>query len=229
MSAVDIVIIIFILFGFLIGWKRGFTKQIISAVGIILAVVIAYLFKNPISQLFYKFLPFINFKGEFAGVSSLNIIFYESLAFIILFSILMSVVEVLTKLSSKIEKVLNFTIILGIPSKILGGLAGIITNFIYAFVALFFLSLPVFNLSIVKDSNFANKILSSTPVLSSVCNKTLTVFNEIIKLKDEYKGNKNNVELNNKIIDLLVEHDYITEENIKWLIDSGKLIITTNE
>lgn len=229
MGVVDILIIIFILFGFLIGWKRGFTKQIISAVGIVLAVVIAYLFKNPISQLFYKFLPFINFKGDFAGVSSLNIIFYELLAFIILFCILMTVVEVLTKLSDKIEKILKFTIILGIPSKILGGLAGIMTNFIYAFVALFFLSLPVFNLDLVKNSNLSNKILSSTPILSSVCNKTLTVFNEIIELKNEYKDKKNNQELNKKIIDLLVEHEYITEENINWLIDSGKLIVTTNE
>lgn len=224
MGVVDILIIIFILFGFLIGWKRGFTKQIISAVGLILAVVIAYLFKNPISQLFYKFLPFINFKGEFEGVSALNIIFYELLAFIILFCILMAVVEVLTKLSEKIEKILKFTIILGIPSKILGGIAGIITNFIYAFVALFFLSLPVFNLTLVTDSKIVNKILSSTPVLSNICNKTLTIFDEVVKLKNEYKDNKDNKELNDEIIKLLVEHDYISEENIKWLKDSGKLI-----
>lgn len=224
MGVVDILIIIFILFGFLIGWKRGFTKQIISAVGLILAVVIAYLFKNPISQLFYKFLPFINFKGEFEGVSALNIIFYELLAFIILFCILMAVVEVLTKLSEKIEKILKFTIILGIPSKILGGIAGIITNFIYAFVALFFLSLPVFNLTLVTDSKLVNKILSSTPVLSNICNKTLTIFDEVVKLKNEYKDNKDNKELNDEIIKLLVEHDYISEENIKWLKDSGKLI-----
>ncbi len=227
MGMVDILIIIFILFGFFIGWKRGFTKQIISAVGLILAVVIAYLFKNPISQLFYKFFPFINFKGEFAGVSSLNIIFYELMAFIILFCLLMAIVQALTNLSEKIEKFLKFTIILGIPSKILGGIAGIITNFVYAFVALFFLSLPVFNLEIVTESKLVNKILSSTPVLSNVCNKTLTIFNEIVDLKKEYKDKKNNQELNSKIIDLLVEHEYISEENIKWLIDSGKLIVTT--
>ena len=44
MNVIDIFIIIFLGFGLFIGWKNGFTRQLISAVGFVLAVILAYFF-----------------------------------------------------------------------------------------------------------------------------------------------------------------------------------------
>ena len=46
MGIVDIIIIIFLLFGFLIGWKNGFTKQLVSTIGFMIVVALSYVLKN---------------------------------------------------------------------------------------------------------------------------------------------------------------------------------------
>ena len=46
MFLVDIVILLFLGFGFVIGFKRGFTRELVSLVGIILITVLAFIIKN---------------------------------------------------------------------------------------------------------------------------------------------------------------------------------------
>ena len=58
MGVVDFIIIILILSGFVIGWKNGFTKQLISTAGLIVLLALSYVIKNPLSALMYKYLPF---------------------------------------------------------------------------------------------------------------------------------------------------------------------------
>ena len=88
MNIVDLIIIIVILFGAVIGFKRGFTKSLVSAVGLIAIVIIAFLLKNPVSTVLYEHLPFFQFGGVIKGVTVLNIALYELLAFIIVLAIL---------------------------------------------------------------------------------------------------------------------------------------------
>lgn len=223
MNLVDICIIIFLLFGFLIGWKSGFTKKLVSTVGFIVVIILSFLFKNLLSGLFYNYLPFIEFKGSFEGVSVINILFYEVLAFIIIFSLLMVIFRIILKTSSGFEKVLNATIILGIPSKILGGIVGIIENYIITFFVIYFLSIPLLDMKLITNSFYATKLMNKTPILSTVCQDTLKVYDEIKELKDNYKDDKDKKELNEKIIELLLEHDIVSEENIDNLIKKGKI------
>ncbi len=223
MNVVDLFIIIFLLFGFLIGWHNGFIKQTVSTIGLVLVVCLAFVLKNPVSSLFYRYLPFINFSGAFKDVSVLNIILYEFLAFIITFSVLLCLFKILVKTSSIIEKILKATIILGIPSKILGGIVGIIENFIIVFIALYFLNLPILNFSLVNESKFANQILNKTPILSNICNDTLVLYDEIGVLKEEYIREVDKTELNNKILKLLLEKDFVSQENVDYLISHKKL------
>ena len=61
MNVLDIGIIIFIIFGGILGLKRGFTKELVEAVGFIVVIIIAYFLKNPLSVLMYEYLPFFNF------------------------------------------------------------------------------------------------------------------------------------------------------------------------
>ncbi len=223
MNIVDILIIIFLLFGFLLGWKHGFTKQIVSTVGFIVVIVLSFVLKNYVSSIFYTYLPFFKFGGAFKGVTALNILLYELLAFIIVFCLLMAVFKVLVKTSSTFEKILNATIILGIPSKILGGIAGIIEHYIICFFVIYFLSLPVFYFIPIDSSSIGSRMLNSTPVLSNVCKNTLEIYHEVIVLKNEYKDSDDKSKFNDEVIKLLVERDVISEENVDKLVSQGKI------
>ena len=130
MSIIDIIVLIFLGFGALLGFKRGFTRQLVSLIGIFVIIVLSFIFKNPVSVFLYKNLPFFNFGGIFKDITVLNILVYEILAFIIVFLLLTVVFRVLLKVTKIFEKILTVTIILGIPSKILGSILGVLESII---------------------------------------------------------------------------------------------------
>lgn len=223
MNVVDIIILILLAFGALIGFKRGFTRQLVSLVGIFVILILSFLLKNPISVFLYNNLPFFNFGGIFKDITVLNILVYEVIAFFIVFFVLTLIFKILTKITKVFEKILTATIILGIPSKILGAILGVIQNLIYVFIILYILSLPIYDLSIVRNSKVSNFILDETPILNSICDETLEVFNEIIELKEEYETTTNVVEFNQKALNIMIKNNVITKENAQNLIDKGKI------
>ena len=223
MGVVDIIILIFLAFGALLGFKRGFTRQLVSLVGIFVIIILSYLFKNPISIFLYNNLPFFNFGGIFKDITVLNVLVYEVIAFFIVFFVLTIVFRILVKITNVFEKLLNATIILGIPSKILGAVLGVVQNLIYTFIVLYILSLPTFNLDIIKDSKVGNLILDKTPILNKIANKTLSVFNQVIELKEEYDTTTNVGEYNQKTLNIMIDSGVITEDNAKKLIEKGKI------
>lgn len=222
MNVVDIVILIFLAFGALLGFKRGFTRQLVSLVGIFVIIALSYLFKNPVSVFLYNNLPFFNFGGIFKDITVLNILVYEVIAFFAVFFVLTIAFKLLLGVTKIFEKVLNATIILGIPSKILGAILGIVQNIVYVFIVLYILSLPTFNIGIINNSKVANTILQKTPILNKICDETLDIFNEIFDLKEEYETT-NTKEFNQKAINLMIEKGVITKENAKKLVDNGKI------
>ena len=223
MNVVDIVILIFLAFGAVLGFKRGFTHQLVSLVGIFAIIVLSYLLKNPVSVFLYNNLPFINFGGIFKDISVINILVYEIIAFFVIFVLLTLVFKILLKVTKVFEKILKWTIILGIPSKILGAVLGIVQNLIYVFVILYILNLPTVNVNIIENSKVANTILNKTPILTSICDKTLVVFNEVSTLSKEYENTDNVTEFNQKALNIMIENGVITKENAQNLIDKGKL------
>lgn len=223
MNVVDIVILMFLAFGALLGFKRGFTHQLVSLVGIFAIIILSYLLKNPVSVFLYNNLPFINFGGIFKDISVINILVYEIIAFFIIFVLLTLVFKILLKVTKIFEKILKWTIILGIPSKILGAVLGIAQNLIYVFVVLYILNLPTVNVNIIEDSKVANTILNKTPILTNICDKTLIVFNEVSALSKEYENTDNVTEFNQKALNIMIDNGVITKENAQNLIDKGKL------
>ncbi|MBQ2946842.1 MAG: CvpA family protein [Bacilli bacterium] len=223
MSIVDIIILIFLALGVLIGFKRGFTRQLVSLVGIFVIITLSFIFKNPVSVFLYNNLPFFNFGGIFKDITVLNILVYEAIAFFIVFFVLTIIFKILVKLTKWFEKLLNATIILGIPSKILGAVLGVVQNIIYTFIILYILSLPTFNLSIINDSKVGNLILYKTPILNKIANKTLSVFNQVVELKEEYDATTNVGEYNQKTLNIMINSGVITKVNAKKLIKKGKI------
>ncbi len=223
MNIIDVVIILLLAMGFVIGMKKGFTRQLVDTVGTIAVIVLAFLLKGFVSPLFYHYFPVFQFSGEFEGITSLNFLLYEVLAFLLLFLIFSSILKILKSTTKTFEKILKMTIVLGIPSKILGGIVGLIQNFIFVFILLYFCSLPMFSLSIVKESTLTPKILGSTPGLTQLCQGTLEAFEDFEKLVQDYQGEKNPDQLNQETLDLLLEKNIVNKEEVKRLIRTGKV------
>ena len=124
-----------------------------------------------------------------------------------------------------IEKILKYTIILGIPSKILGLLVGLIEGFIFTFIVLFFLKQPAFNIKEFESSKLTPKILESTPVLSGFASDLVETFNDVYSLGKEYSDSDPNT-LNRETIDVMLKHDIISVDYVVKLIDADKVNIT---
>lgn len=217
MNVIDIAII-FIILGFgLIGAHRGVFKQLVTTVGFVLVVILSFYLKNPLADFLSLHLPFLGFSA-----SSFNIMFYQAVAFLIVIIILLAILGTLIKISGGIEKILKFTIILGLPSKILGFVVGVIEGFVIVFVALFFLQQPSLKIDIVNESKLSDKILTSTPVLSNISSSMVDTINDIYELtKDSTKLDTNTLDL--KSIDVMLKHKLITKKYVERLIDAKKI------
>ncbi len=217
-SIIDIGIIIIILFGGILGFKRGFTYALIKAAGTIAIVVIAFLFKDIISNFLYENLPFLNF-GLFKNIEVLNILFYEFLAFLILFIILKIVLHLVLMTSKLFEKILSATIILSIPSKFLGFFVGLIQYYIITFIIL------ILTLNFIDiNSTVANTIVKDTPVLSDLFTESVGVFEEFKTLKEQYSDKTiSEYQFNVNAINLFLKYDIISIESVNRLIELEKI------
>ena len=226
MNIIDIIIILFLILGAYIGFKQGFTKSLVSFLGILFVAIIAYFLKNPVSEFLMSFCPFFNFGGIIKGVTVLNIAVYEIIAFILVFSILMIALKVLLLATGILETILKFTIILGIPSKILGSIVGIIKHYVIIFFVLYFLSMPNFvDVEFIKNSNYREPILRNTPLLSNVAESTLKVLDEFKGLSDKYTDTENSNEFNLETLDLFLKYKVVTVDTVKKLENNGKIDI----
>ncbi len=225
MNIIDIGIILFIVLGALIGWRQGFTRSLVNFIGYVVIIIIAFLLKNPISEFFMNYLPFFNFFGMLKGVTILNIALYELIAFLLVFTLLLVGLKFLMFATRIFETILNFTVILGIPSKILGAIIGIVKNYVVAFMILYILTLPMIsNTGFLKQSELTKPILEKTPVLSMFADKALEIANEFADLQTKYKDS-NHKSFNLEALDLFLKYDVVTPETMHKLIDKGKIKI----
>ena len=226
MNIVDVIIVLVLLFGAVLGFKRGAIRTGVSFVGLVIAIVLAALLRHPVAQFMYEYFPFFNFGGVFENVTVLNILLYEVIAFFLVFAILLIGVRLLSFLANTIEKALDFTIVLGIPSKIIGIFVGFIETYIYVFIVMYFLTLPMFNIGIVNDSTLTDKILNNTPILTKTVGSSLDAFQSVYDLKEEENTKE---EYNRKALDILLKHDIIDVKSVDKLIEKGKLDIENAE
>ena len=95
LNIVDVIIILIILLGGLVGFKEGAIKKLTSIIGLVAVVILSFMLKNYLSVFFYENLPFFNLWGLFKGIQVVNIVFYELLAFLIIASLLTIIYRVL--------------------------------------------------------------------------------------------------------------------------------------
>lgn len=220
---VNIVLILFIIAETYDGFKKGFLESSIRLLGGVAAFIGAYIIKNPVSVFLYTKFPFFKFSGLFKGVSALNILVYEVIAFILVFIILMILIKLIARITGIVERALSVIIFFGIPNKILGAAVGFVKSIIILYFVIFIFKFACNFLGYEMKASLADTIVNA-PILKNTFGDSLNSFDEITALAREYDNTKNKEEFNEKAIDILLEYNIITEENLQILIDNGKII-----
>ncbi len=224
MNVVDVIIIALLILGGVAGFKAGVIKKLTDFIGMFVVIILAFYLKNYISVIMYENLPFFNFFGLINGIDALNILLYEVIAFLVIFIALLFVLKVVLMLTGLVEKILKATVILSIPSKLLGIVVGVIEMYVYLFLILVIVSLPIFDSSFLKDSKMNNFILNNTPVLSGVSGEIIDIYGDVYNIIDNRK-NKTNEQLNEEILKVLIDKKVVTKESAKKLVDRNKIHI----
>ncbi len=224
MNILDIVIALVLIMSAIIGFKRGAIKEVVSLAGIIIVFILAFSLKGVLGNVLCKWLPFFNFAGNLEGVTVLNILLYQLIAFLIIYSLLFSVYMIVVKISGIVQKIVHMTVILWLPSKLIGAVVAFITGYVMVFVVLLALLIPLKDTDIFKNSKFANYIVYDTPILASSSENISTSINEIYELgEDLSKGDISKNEANVKTMDILLKYKVVSAETARELVVLDKL------
>ncbi len=229
MNIFDVAIILIILLFGIIGFKRGVIKETVSLVGLVLVFIIAFLLKGYIGNFLCKYLPFFNFGGNLDGIVTLNILMYQLIGFFLLFSLLFTIYTIILKISGVIQKIVNITVVLLLPSKIGGALIALVEGYIIIFVLLLTLYIPFSGNDQFNNSGVVNGIIYNTPILSSSSYNITKSIDEIYALGTKIENKKiNKNEANLESLDIMLKHKIVSKKTVKQLIILDKLKSVNN-
>lgn len=221
---IDVIIGLFLLMGAIIGFKNGAIKEGTKFIGVFIIMIISFILKDRLMVLFYENLPFFDFFGAIKGISAINILFYQLLSFIFIFGVLIFALRVIMVVTGLVEWVLKLTVFLSIPSKILGIFVGMLEYYIYLFVALYILNMPIFNLGLVNDSGLGTFILNDTPILSTCVDGTVSVYADVWNTIRDREGLSDR-EVNTLVLATLLDNNLIEISSAKRLVESNYITI----
>lgn len=221
MNIVDLIIIVGIVLSIIMGFIRGFFRETLIFLGTMLVVILGFIVKNPLSQIMYQ-----NFKFfKFGGLTSLNIVVYEIIAFLVAVTVLSLILAIILKVTGLISKILSSTVILALPSKLLGALVGFIQGVVICYAILFVLSLPVLRIPYIGESKYANLILNKTPIVHNITDNIVSSFNEVKEFTKKDINLKDVKGTNRKIVEILLKNKVVTTDSIEILINNKKIEI----
>ncbi len=229
LNVFDIGIILLLVMFIIVGFKNGAIRELFALVGIIVVFVLSYALKGILGNILCIVLPFFKITGVVEGLSVMNILLYQAIAFMIVFAILLTLYEILLKVSKFIQKIVNLTIILILPSKILGGILAFVKGGIVLFAVFLCLMIPLKNAEIFTSSTMVNKIIYNTPVLSSHSSNFINSVEEIYNLEKQVSSkeiSKNDANL--KTLDLMLKHKIVDKKTVEQLVKLHKLDDVSN-
>lgn len=229
LNVFDIGIILLCVMFFIVGFKNGVIKEVCSLVGTIVVFVIAFLVKGFLGNIMCIALPFFELSGPLEGISSINVLLYQIIAFMLVFCILLSVYALLMGISTVIQKLVNMTIILIPISKILGGVVALVKGYIIMFAVFLLLMIPLKNESIYSDSRLVKFMLYETPVLSDSVSTVTSSMEEINELTSKVAKQKlSSTEANLRTVDIMLKYKICDEDLIRTLVRKNKLTNVDN-
>lgn len=223
MNIMSVVIILIVLLYVALGFKRGVIKTGVSLIGTIAILVVSFVLKDIVANFLMEHLPFFNFGGIFEGITSINILMYEMISFIVVFVVLYCVLNILLTLSGLIETLLKFTIVLAIPSKNTRSFTWFSRRSYCCFlVAFVFLHLAPTE-KYVMDSKLAIVLLERTPFIGKMTTSTTLALEDINKIVNSLKEDDNESEANYKVLHQMIYWKVITVEQAQKLINDKKI------
>ena len=131
---------------------------------------------------------------------------------------------IVVKISGIVQKLVHMTIILLLPSKIIGGIVALITGYVMVFVVLLALLIPLRNTDVFRESGIANYMVYETPILASSSENISTSINEIYELgEDLSKGDISTNEANVETLDILLKYKIVSPKTARQLVVLDKL------
>lgn len=229
MNIVDILIIVFLILYVIKGFKNGVLKELVSFIGGFIVIIGAFLLKNPLSVVLYEHLPFFKLGGIFAGISVINILIYEFLSFLIVAAVLWGAYSLILSITNIVEKILKITIILEIPSKILGMIVGFIEGIVVVFTMLFVCAQFEFTNNYLVQSKYSDMILTKTPILGNAVKPVYKSLQEIYSVAHEYKDSADKNAANLEALNIILKYKVLDVDNADKLVSEGKLNIENIE
>ena len=223
MNVLDIGIILILIMSFIVGFKTGVMRELVSFIGIIVVFIISFELKGVIGNILCKYLPFFKFSGGIAGLPIINILIYQTIAFLLIFSLLLGIYAVALNFSKFLQKIINMTIVLWLPSKILGGIVSAIKTWSIIFVILLVISVPLSSVDIFHDSIMVKTILNKTPILNIIAGPFTNATEDIYELSKEIKNKDNPDKINKEAIDIMLKYNIVDKRTIMMLIVKNKI------
>lgn len=166
---ISIIIILVLIFGFLMGLKRGFILQMMHLLGFIISFIVATLYFKQLSSHLSLWIPYPELGDDkvwavFLNSMPLENAFYNAIAFAIIFFGTKIVLQII---ASMLDFLANLPVLRSL-NKILGALLGFIEVYFITFIILFILALvPMESIQQrIEESFVAKLIIEHTPVLS---------------------------------------------------------------
>lgn len=218
MNIIDIILILLLTLSAITGMKRGIVRELAMLIGIVITYFVAFSFKGQVGLLLCRILPFF----DFDGLVSLNIIVYQLIAFMAIAVILFGIYRIILGFTGIVQKLVDISFILTLPSKILGFVVGLIEGYIVLFMILLVLQIPFKDNDLFINSKLSDSIVNNTFLLSSSLGQLDDCIVDIIDLTRDYNKSNSN-QMNLKIIKLELKYNIISQEDLEKIIKTKKL------
>lgn len=165
----NLILLLILIFGFLLGLKRGLILQLLHLFGFVVAFIVAVMYYDDLGPKLALWVPYPELPDESMLASFLQALpvetaFYNAVAFVIIFIAVKIIMQII---ASMLDFVASIPIINSI-NKWLGGVFGFIEVYLIAFIILYILALtPIESVQEwINGSSIALFILEQTPYFS---------------------------------------------------------------
>lgn len=228
MNWFDIILLLVLLaFGFE-GFRKGLLREAIDIVGSIIVLYLSFILMNPLGNLFLKWFPIFSIKVMNVKLQSLSVLLYQIFAFVIISLILYGILKIILSVTGIFAKVVSLNGVLAFPTKIIGGLLGIVTGYIALFIILLVFSFPLsttfkaYRESTVKDYIIDNKIFMTKSV-RKVSDSINEVYTLISKMDRDKKREKNSSKYNAEVMNIMLKNKIISIDTVDDLVKKEKI------
>lgn len=183
MVMLDFAVLIILIFGFLLGLKRGFILQLVHLTGFLIAFIVSYSYYEKLAPTLTLWVPYPNLSSN----STLSFLFdnvnledayYRAISFVVIFFAVRILLQI-------VASMLDFIAHIPILKQLniwAGGLLGFIEVYLIMFIILFIAALlPIESIQTsLTGSILAELIVKQTPILSQLV-QDLWIIDPVVK------------------------------------------------